>query len=317
MSISLKLATSLMRWGSRNKKFGHQDCYTASFVRRTEGGISIATRREFEDGAGFFLPFAGALSVEDFAGKDVLDLGCGHGGRTAYYLLHGDPRSITGLEISFERTSVARESAQKLSDDDRMSFAIGFGEALPFSEESFDIILSYDVFEHVSDLPRVLDECYRTLRPGGRLFALFPPYYGPRAHHLDFITTLPFLHHLFSPRILVEAANTILKEQPQFRDVPVAPPRISYLKREVLPGLNGTTERDFFRMLSRSPFHAEKAALLPFAWGPGGVVKRVVRNFCRLMLKLPWPFTRDIFAGTIVCVLRKPVRNKNKGSGNE
>jgi SAM-dependent methyltransferase len=270
-----------------------------------EGGISIATRREFEDGAGFFRAFDGALSVGDFAGKDVLDLGCGHGGRTAYYLLHGDPRSITGLEISFERTSVAGESARKIADDDRLQFAIGFGEALPFSQESFDIILSYDVFEHVSDLPRVLDECYRTLRPEGRLYALFPPYYGPRAHHLDFITTLPFLHHLFSPSALVEAANIILKEQPHLRDVPVSPPHRSYLEREVLPGLNGTTERDFFKIISRSPFRAERAAVLPFAWGPGGAAKRAVRAFCRLMLHLPWPFTRDIFAGTIMCVLRK------------
>ncbi len=304
MSLHLKLATFIMRSASNTARFGWRQCNTPAFV---ESGSepSIATLREFEDGLGFFRPFEGLLSVRDFNGKDVLDLGCGHGGRTAYYALEGDPRSIVGVEITPARIRVAFNSARRLCSNKGMLFAAGVGEALPFQSESFDAIVSYDVFEHVGDLQAVLRECHRVLRRGGRLYALFPPYYGPRAHHLDFVTTLPFLHHVFRPRVLVDAANRILQERPNLRDSPLPAPSRSYLGREVLPRLNGTTERDFRRLVFESPFKIDEIALLPFAWGPGGTAKRAVRAFCRVMLSLPWPFTRDLFVGTIRCILRK------------
>jgi SAM-dependent methyltransferase len=275
-------------------------------VRPAEDGLSVATRAEFEDGASFFEAFDGLTFIDELDGRDVLDLGCGHGGRTAYYSLHGRPGSITGIEISAERAGVASGSARKLSTHPGMSFIAGLGEQLPFAEASFDTIISYDVFEHVSDLRLVLQECHRVLRAGGRLYSLFPPYFGPRAHHLDFVTTLPFLHYFFRPRVLVEAANQILREQPDLRDVPLPVPSRSYLGREVLPRLNGTTVRDFQELVAELPFEIESLTLLPFARGQGGVPKRVVRQLCRMMLKAPLPFTPDPFVSSIRCVLRKP-----------
>src|SRR6185369_15968183 len=266
---------------------------------------SIATRREFDDGDGFFRVFEDRIRIEELAGKDVLDLGCGHGGRTAYYVIHGKPKSIVGLEINVLRISVARSSARILCDDRDLFFATGFGESLPFRDASFDCIISYDVFEHVRDLPRVLDECHRVLRHGGRLYALFPPYYGPRAHHLDFVTTIPFLHHVFSPGVLVEAANHILKARPELRDEPLPAPARSYNGRTVLPRLNGTTEREFYHIVDKMHFRVKEITLVPFASGPGGRLKKLVRAFCSAMLRLPLPFTRDVFVGTIRSILEK------------
>jgi SAM-dependent methyltransferase len=305
MGFVQDLATMLMRWGSKNRRFGHQQCYTESFVKPAPGRISVATTQEFEDGHSFFVPFQGLIAPTDLAGRDVLDLGCGHGGRTAYYLINGRPRSIVGLEISSKRVGVAADSVMRMTGDSRASFAAGVGERLPFAENSFDIIISYDVFEHVQDLPLVLAECYRVLRQGGKLLALFPPYYGPRAHHLDFVTTLPFLHHLFSPRVLVGAANHILREQPHLRDEPLPEPHQSYNGKVVLPRLNGTTERAFRRIISGFSFSRAEIYLLPFAWGPGGIAKRLVRKACRTMLAAPCPFTRDIFVSSIRCVFVK------------
>lgn len=305
MGLALRLAIALMKWGSQHPKFGHRDCYTESFARPARGQISLATRREFEDGPSFFLPFMGSLRPEDLAGKDLLDLGCGHGGRTLYYLMRGNPRSIVGLEISHARASIAKGSVEMMLADDRICFVAGLGEELPFEDESFDAIISYDVFEHVRDLRRVLSECHRALRRGGRLYAVFPPYYGPRAHHLDFITTLPFLHYFFSPDTLVRAANQILKDNPHFRDEPLPDPVISYCGRRVLPRLNGTTERIFRRLVEESPFEVIKLEPLPFGWTPGRGLKPLVRAISRACLKLPWPFTRDVFIGTICCILQK------------
>lgn len=306
MNFAVKTATALLRWGNRNQRFKGQQCYTEEFVKPAAGAVSIATEREFADGGSFFQYFQENLRAADLHDKDVLDIGCGHGGRTAYYLLHGKPRSITGIEISFNRVIVAEQSAHQICDDRRMNFVIGVGETLPFKDECFDVILSYDVFEHVQDLPRVLAECFRVMKPEGRLYALFPPYYGARSHHLDFITTIPFLHHLFSPKTLVEAANQIIKERQTSRDELLPAPVRSYQGRQVLPRLNGTTEREFHHIVKGLPFQIVDITLLPFAWGPGGAIKKLVRACCRTMLKIPMPFTRDLFISTIRCTLRKP-----------
>ncbi|HQR37409.1 MAG TPA: class I SAM-dependent methyltransferase [Blastocatellia bacterium] len=282
--------------------------YTPSFVALGADGISPATRREFDDGPGFFDRFEGRISVEDLAGLDVLDLGCGFGGRTAYYALHGRPRTMIGLEIDLLLVETALHSAPRYSDHPRLRFLQGCGEQLPFADESFDVIFSYDVFEHVADLPRVLAECHRVLRPGGRLFAMFPPYFGPRAHHLDFITTLPFLHHLFSPRVLVAAANDIVERHPELERVPFPLDGDD----RVLPTLNGTTERAFRRIVRALPFDVEEIALVPYAWAPPGPPRGAMRNLvfrsAGALLHLPWPCTRDVLVSFIRCVLRKPHR---------
>ena len=305
MTVKKRLATFLMKTGNAHARFGGQELYTPDFITPEPGAISVATRRAFHDGPSFFRRFEGSVQVEDLQGKDVLDIGSGCGGRTAYYLTKGAPASIIGLDISVLRAGVAKTSVRQLCNDDRVSFMVGIGEEMPFREESFDVIMSYDVFEHVQDLPAVLNECFRVLKPGGRLLALFPPYYGPRAHHLDFVTTLPFLHHIFPPAVLVEAANTILQEKPWLRDSPLPPPSRSPSGREVLPRLNGTTERDFRAMLAQSSFQIEQLTLLAFGWGDGGPGKKLAHQVCKTMLRLPLPFTRDLFVSTIRCVLRK------------
>lgn len=306
MSITLRLAILMMKWGNQYARFGARTCNTPSFIKPQGDQISVATMRAFDDGPSFFQRFDGTFHARDLIAQDVLDIGSGCGGRTAYYLVHGNPHLIVGLDISTLRASIAQRSVAQLCGDRRVCFVAGVGETLPLQDASFDFVLSYDVFEHVENLNQVLQECYRVLRPGGRLCALFPPYYGPRAHHLDFITTMPFLHHLFSPSTLVQAANAILQEQPTLRDCPLPQPGRSYLGREVLPRLNGTTGRDFRRIVEELPFEVEQLTFVPFGWGRGGLARRMVYKLCKAMLYLPVPFQRDIFVSTIRCILKKP-----------
>jgi len=306
VSLTLTLAIKLMKWASKHPKFASpKDYYTSDFVKSTSNNCSPATKREFNDGESFFQHFQEALKVNDLLGKHVLDLGSGYGGRTAYYLKNGNPLSIIGLETGEEKVKTAQYSVNHLCNDSRVSFKVGFGEKLPFSDESFDLILSYDVFEHVQDLNLVLKECYRVLKPGGKVFALFPPYYGPKAHHLDFITNFPFLHYFFSPKILVKAVNYILKEDTKYKMRLLPEPNLSYLNKEVLPFLNGTTVNDFYSISLKLPFKSIEIKPLPFAWKPNGRLKAFVREFCKIMLVLPLPFTKDIFVSTVRCVLWK------------
>ena len=61
---------------------------------------------------------------------------------------------------------------------------------IPFDDETFSVVVSNQVFEHVPDLRAVLDEIHRVLKPGGILLFLFPDrsiwregHYGIPFHH--------------------------------------------------------------------------------------------------------------------------------------
>src|SRR4029077_9157407 len=66
----------------------------------------------------------------------------------------------------------------------------------------------YDVLEHVRSPAVSTAELFSVLKPGGTALLVFPVYLGMRSHHLDYITSLPGLHWVFSAATLVEAVNS-------------------------------------------------------------------------------------------------------------
>ncbi len=126
------------------------------------GEPSYVWRAGQERRLGMLLEAAG----ERAAGR-VLDAGCGVG----MYLgrLAGRARQAVGIEYEHERAAQARGQAALV--------ACAAGEALPFADGSFDLILSHEVLEHVQDDFQAAAEMVRVLAPGGRL-ALFVPNRG-------------------------------------------------------------------------------------------------------------------------------------------
>ncbi len=94
----------------------------------------------------------------------VLDNGCGVGmylHRLAWWA-----RPALGLEYDFDR---AREALAPFAPVVQAA-----GEALPFPANTFDLILSHEVIEHVQDDRQAVREMVRVLRPGGRLLLFCP-----------------------------------------------------------------------------------------------------------------------------------------------
>src|SRR4030042_3578483 len=108
-------------------------------------------------------------------GETVLDLGCFTGGRSVAWFERYRLRQISGVDIK----EVYIEAAKQFGNLHNAStdFRVGYGESLPYEDETFDAILTFDVFEHVKDIQRTLSECYRVLKAGGRLLAVFPSYF--------------------------------------------------------------------------------------------------------------------------------------------
>ena len=100
----------------------------------------------------------------------VLDNGCGIG-RYLERLAPNAERAI-GLEFDFDRAAEASGRPLEILS--------GRGEQLPFPDDSFDLMLSHEVVEHVDDDRAAVAEMVRALRPpdgeapGGRLVLFVP-----------------------------------------------------------------------------------------------------------------------------------------------
>ena len=114
--------------------------------------------------------FAGSLE-----GKSMLDLGCGWGGVVLDAAQEGHARSIVGIEPDEERLAIARELLKECGAT-RAEVFRGIGEKLPFPDNSFDIVASYQVFEHVQNPADVMAEVARVLKPGGVFHFSTPNY---------------------------------------------------------------------------------------------------------------------------------------------
>lgn len=97
----------------------------------------------------------------------ILENGCGVGMYVKHLSPFGD--TVIGLEYDFERAAEAQGNSPYIVN--------AAGESLPLPSDSFDLVLSHEVIEHVQDDRAAIREIVRVLKPGGRL-ALFCPNRG-------------------------------------------------------------------------------------------------------------------------------------------
>lgn len=94
----------------------------------------------------------------------VLENGCGVGMYVEKLAASGG--TVFGLEYDFARAAEARTRSPRILN--------AAGERLPFPSESFDLILSHEVLEHVQDDREAAREMIRVLNPGGRAVIFCP-----------------------------------------------------------------------------------------------------------------------------------------------
>ncbi len=139
------------------------------------------------------------------AGKEVLDASCGTG-YGIEILSRAGASAVTGVDVSAE----AIAAAEKRFGDHAAALVEADLRGLPFEDDSFDVVVSFETIEHVEEPEKALAELRRVLRPEGVLVISSPnpdAYVGNNEHHV----------HEFRPAELLEAVGALLKNVAGFR----------------------------------------------------------------------------------------------------
>jgi len=110
------------------------------------------------------------VDFEGYAGRRVLEVGCGAGVDLARFARGG--AAVTGVDIASSAIDLARANFEQQGL--RGELHVANGEQLPFPDGSFDLVYAHGVVQYTSDPRRLVDECRRVLAPGGE--AIFQVY---------------------------------------------------------------------------------------------------------------------------------------------
>ncbi len=98
----------------------------------------------------------------------VLDVCSGMGG-PARYLAHQLGCRVTGIDLTPSRVAGARRLTEMAGLAGRVDFVEADALANPFPDRTFDVVVSQEAFAHIPNRSRLIGECARVLKPGGRL----------------------------------------------------------------------------------------------------------------------------------------------------
>ena len=118
-------------------------------------------------------------------GETVLEVGCGTGVLDRWLAHHTrGAHRIVGVDINRYLLQEAEALSRKEGLEDAITYREGSAEALPFSDNSFDITMSATVIEEV-DAKKLLAEMVRVTKPGGRVAVI------ARSVDIPFLMNLP------------------------------------------------------------------------------------------------------------------------------
>lgn len=228
---------------------------------------SFQAYKEFEEFQGYLLCkylASEGISTHNFM---ILDMANGFGGQTNE--LSRGSRYVVGLDLNYPPI--------KLSTDQIRADAL----QSPFGANSFDLILSASLIEHISQPILLLEELYRLLKPEGYIYLSFPPFYSLTGGH----GYAPF--HYFGEKtavILSKIINRVLKKKIFGKDVSLGE---SYSSAYTNWGLYRTTIKEVKRQIKFSGFTIvdQSTKWLPFDFSKTPLIGEVLTWHVQFLLK--------------------------------
>jgi ubiquinone/menaquinone biosynthesis C-methylase UbiE len=110
------------------------------------------------------------IDFNGYSGKSVLEVGCGAGVDLARFARGG--AKATGVDIAASAIELANTNFQQQGLE--VELRVANGEALPFRDDTFDLVYAHGVVQYTADPGRLVNEVHRVLKPGGE--AIFQVY---------------------------------------------------------------------------------------------------------------------------------------------
>lgn len=267
--------------------------------------LSAQYRYDYETHHCFFKKYFPMISRQELYGKSILDLGCFTGGRIIKWVERYGFGEAKGIDIKEDFIEAARAFSKKKGVD--IDFQVSVAENLPYPANHFDYVISNDVFEHVCDVKKSLEECFRVLKSNGRLLAVFPPFLQPLESHLGLVTGMPALQWFFSGETLFEAYREIIKERGNNAYWYSVGFNQGLREWERLPSLNGITVKKFRRIVAKNKsWHLEFFGRQPFL-AIGRTSNKFIFRLLNKVFIIParLPLLEELFLGRICCILKK------------
>lgn len=217
-------------------------------------------------------PLARAIAVfpdfrEVIRGGRVLDFGCGRGYQAAAMADCG--AFVTGVDLNRQELAIAEKTIRGRN--------VVLFESIPPGSE-YDLIYSQNSMEHWTDPSAILSLLSTHLASGGRLYITFaPPWYAPYGAHMGFFTKLPWVHLIFSERVVMAVRSRYRNDGAKTYDAGLA--KMSIWKFETLIRKSG----------------------LRVLYCRYDAVRKL--NFLSHV-----PTLRELFINRVSCVLEKPAR---------
>ncbi|MEI9885481.1 MAG: class I SAM-dependent methyltransferase [Rhizomicrobium sp.] len=177
--VLLNSALSLLPQSARLKYKEHHELRYWRGVAQTMVKNPTQQAHERAHYEHFFTTFFG-LAKADYAGKAVLDIGCGPCGSLEWA---DNARQRVGLDP-------LADAYRKLVEDDRqqMSYCAAPSEKIPFPDGHFDIVTTFNSLDHVDDVDATIAELKRVTAPKGRILVIVEIGHAPtptEPHWLD------------------------------------------------------------------------------------------------------------------------------------
>lgn len=120
-----------------------------------------------------FLTYARKVKSYQTHAERVLDLGCGNGLSTDYLAEELQPHRIAGMDLSWQSLQMGKQAGVLAP------LLCGSVNRLPFRDQTFDVVTSHAMVEHLDDADTALAEMDRVLKAGGLLVINAPNMLSP------------------------------------------------------------------------------------------------------------------------------------------